>query len=334
LALFITEVNDKLISDFGGEKRKVVVIGGSYPGALSAWFKAKYPNIADASWASSAVVNAIKDFDMFDYQIYNSTVRSSETCAQTVQNMTIMFDTYLENGSREEADKIKGAFNATHLHDGDFAFYLADMFVLSVQYGGRTALCEFLDSLADKDMDEHFLLTAEYVKDVGSPSEYDRNALKNITIVPESPMRQWTYQYCTEFGFFQTPYSYIQMRSELLTLDYWTELCQSIFGNHIQTRANESNVQYGGANIMSTNTYFINGGEDPWQWAGVIEAQPDLNNNADLLQCENCGHCVELYNEKDSDSEELKQTRENIKQWLSKILSNKALDQIHKTEVY
>ena len=57
-------------------------------------------------------------------------------------------------------------------------------------------------------------------------------------------------------------------------------------------------------------------------------------NNADLLQCENCGHCVELYNEKDSDSEELKQTRENIKQWLSKILSNKALDQIHKTEVY
>jgi len=37
-------------------ERKTIVIGGSYPGALSAWFRDKYPNIATASWAASAVV--------------------------------------------------------------------------------------------------------------------------------------------------------------------------------------------------------------------------------------------------------------------------------------
>lgn len=77
LALFLTEVNSRLIREFGGEKRKVIVIGGSYPGALSAWFRQKYPHIADAAWASSAVVNAIEDFDMFDYQVYNSTRRTN-----------------------------------------------------------------------------------------------------------------------------------------------------------------------------------------------------------------------------------------------------------------
>ena len=36
--------------------RQTIVIGGSYPGALSAWFRYSYPDLAVASWASSAVV--------------------------------------------------------------------------------------------------------------------------------------------------------------------------------------------------------------------------------------------------------------------------------------
>jgi len=34
-----------------------VVIGGSYPGALSAWFKSKYPLAAKAAWSSSGVIH-------------------------------------------------------------------------------------------------------------------------------------------------------------------------------------------------------------------------------------------------------------------------------------
>ena len=36
--------------------RQWVMIGGSYPGALSAWFRARYPEWAVASWSSSGVV--------------------------------------------------------------------------------------------------------------------------------------------------------------------------------------------------------------------------------------------------------------------------------------
>jgi hypothetical protein len=36
--------------------RQWFFIGGSYPGALSAWFRSRYPNLAVASWSSSGVI--------------------------------------------------------------------------------------------------------------------------------------------------------------------------------------------------------------------------------------------------------------------------------------
>lgn len=45
-----------------GRKPDWITVGGSYPGALSAWFKTLYPNHAVGAWSSSAVINAIEDF--------------------------------------------------------------------------------------------------------------------------------------------------------------------------------------------------------------------------------------------------------------------------------
>jgi len=44
--------------------------------------------------------------------------------------------------------KVKMAAGApASLNDGDFAFYLADIFVESVQYGNRTGLCKLMESI-------------------------------------------------------------------------------------------------------------------------------------------------------------------------------------------
>lgn len=53
-----------------------ITIGGSYPGAMAAWFRSKYPHLTIGSISSSGVVLAVEDFKMFDEQIYLSAMKS------------------------------------------------------------------------------------------------------------------------------------------------------------------------------------------------------------------------------------------------------------------
>jgi hypothetical protein len=57
---------------YGSGVHKWLTIGGSYPGALSAWFKSQYPTTASAAWSSSGVINIIQNFEMYDYDIYEA----------------------------------------------------------------------------------------------------------------------------------------------------------------------------------------------------------------------------------------------------------------------
>lgn len=65
IAKFIEGQNEWL-----GYEADWIVIGGSYPGALSAWFKSQYPDHAVGAWSSSGVIHAIKDFKSFDMDIF------------------------------------------------------------------------------------------------------------------------------------------------------------------------------------------------------------------------------------------------------------------------
>lgn len=61
-----------------------ITIGGSYPGALAAWFRYKYPHLTIGSIASSAVVLAVEDYKDFDEQMYLSSVLSGDYCYQAI----------------------------------------------------------------------------------------------------------------------------------------------------------------------------------------------------------------------------------------------------------
>jgi len=56
-----------------------------------------------------------------------------------------------------------------------------------------------MKSIEDKNLEGK--LTAIIENYNPNSADYERDNLKNITIT-DSPMRQWTYQFCTEFGWF------------------------------------------------------------------------------------------------------------------------------------
>lgn len=75
-----------------------MVIGGSYAGALSAWFRTKYPHLATAAWSSSGVVYPIEDLWRFDEQIYIATSLSGEECPKRIQKLFREVEVTLNNG--------------------------------------------------------------------------------------------------------------------------------------------------------------------------------------------------------------------------------------------
>ena len=56
-----------------------MTIGGSYPGALSAWFKVLYPELVVAAYSSSGVIEPIKYFNDFDSNIFKALYQSNIT---------------------------------------------------------------------------------------------------------------------------------------------------------------------------------------------------------------------------------------------------------------
>jgi len=157
-------------------------------------------------------------------------------------------------------------------------------------------------------------------------NQYDRVSLSNIKMNYYDNMRQWTWQYCTEFGWFQMAYKAHPMRSRLINETYWVPYCQSIFGNSIGEPAVQYYInRYGGLNITGKNIVFANAIEDPWQYAGMRKLQDPTGTQKDmaafLINCENCGHCIDLSTPAPADSPGLTLARtkiaKQIKDWLA-----------------
>jgi len=130
-----------------GANRKILLIGGSYPGAVVSWFKVAHPDSVTAIWSSSGVIHAIKNFTMFDYDIYNATSQSAG-CSEMIAKITSDIDNVFLKGTLNDKLFLLNRFAVINpdITHGDFMWYLADMFTMGVQYGGRTEMCSLLTS--------------------------------------------------------------------------------------------------------------------------------------------------------------------------------------------
>ncbi|KAM7524095.1 hypothetical protein LguiA_013997 [Lonicera macranthoides] len=254
------------------------VFGVSYPGALSAWFRLKFPHLTCGSLASSAVVLAVYNFTEFDQQIGES---AGPECKAVLQEVT----KHVEERLTKNEKALKTLFGAAELKiDGDFLYFLADAAVIAFQYGNPDKLCSPMIE-AKKAGEDLVNAYATYVKEyyVGSfganVQTYNQQHLKNTAVAGDTADRLWWFQVCSEVAFFQVAPANDSIRSSRIdtrhVYKYHLDLCKNVFGEGIYPDVVATNIYYGGTNIAGSKIVFTNGSQDPWRHASKQISSPD-----------------------------------------------------------
>ena len=95
-------------------------------------------------------------------------------------------------------EKLGNPYPDTHM--GDFMYYVADMFAGPVQSGMRTGLCDFISTVDLED--DPLTALGQYGKQVVDMFGYEASNIRNNTVLYDSASRPWSWQVCTEFGWF------------------------------------------------------------------------------------------------------------------------------------
>ncbi|KAG6475057.1 hypothetical protein ZIOFF_064274 [Zingiber officinale] len=291
MAVFRQYYQEHLNAKYGVGESPWFVIGLSYAGALSAWFRLKFPHLTCGSLASSAAIHMVYNFADYDLQIGRSVGTECKTVLQEITNLA-------EKQLQNDGNSVKNLFGASKIKDDYFLYLLADVAGSAIQNGTPDELCSPL--IDAKRNGTNLLLYREvystYIKNnfLGNYSSldlYDPEYYKNTTPGRDSAGRLWWFQLCTEFGNFQVAPKSDAIRSSRIDLRWHLNFCKNMFGS-VYHKINMTNVYYGGKNISGTKIIFTNGSQDPWLGASKQTSSKDLPSY--LLKCHNCAHGFDL----------------------------------------
>ncbi|XP_068173197.1 thymus-specific serine protease [Antennarius striatus] len=325
---------------------KWVAFGGSYPGALAAWFRLKYPHLVHASVASSAPVFATVDFPEYLEVVRSSLASEDPQCPLLVKQASDALVELLKNP--KTYDNITQDFRlCSKLQiqtDVDLSYFLemlAGNFMDVVQYNednrefegvkdtGITiqVLCGMMADPSLGDPYARYAAVARLMLEAFSIeclnvnfSSFQRDTANTSWEGPSSMgERQWLYQTCSEFGFYQTTDSPNQPFSGF-PLQYFLTQCAEFFNisaELLDETVEETNEYYSGYDIHSTRIVFPNGSIDPWHALGITM---DITPNLPAVFIKGTAHCADMYPARSQDLPQLTLARERIftllQQWL------------------
>lgn len=306
-----------------------IAFGGSYPGSLSAYYRLKYPYLVAGALASSAPVMAKEDF--FEYDTHVTQVVGPQ-CAAQIRQVVNQLESALDN--KTQLAQLKALFEASEVQDPvDFLYLIADTGAAAVQYGMKDSFCSALSS-SPTPLEGYADFARKLYKTM-NVSAVDMTAQGALSEVPDDykdgiGMRQWYYQSCTEYGYWQNanPNSAQSTRSALINLNYHHQICMRLFGINepANTEAINNHFYYPLMNESVSNIYFTNGEHDPWSVLSLAEKNGNaVNPKLTYRLIDGSAHCDDLHPLKTNDSEALRSARTTMEslldQWLQMVKS-------------
>lgn len=184
-----------------------------------------------------------------------------------------------------------------------FAFTLMTNFMLTVQYNrylfhpgvvNVTQLCDMMEN-ALQTLHNYVDVSQFFLKLQGRSCVYNSyDGMVQYMSSDTNPTRAWTYQTCTQTGYFQTTDSPTQPFGTLVPLAYFLQLCHDSYGLDMTNlpRVNEVNNNYGGDDVRgATPIMFVNCDWDEWSSLSIVKSQsPSIV--AAMIQ--NGSHCCDM----------------------------------------
>lgn len=261
---------------------------------MAVWMRAKYPHLVSGSFASSGPIFAKLDFYEYKEVMSRSIERvGGDECREIISNAFVEMEQIVE---QENTTRITEAFNLCENLDipidiPHFFYEVSDIvagLVQSHRKGNIEQACDIMkEARQTKDDIEAF---AEWVRNedalvskgiIDQSIEFQdcldfsyKNSISKFSNVEwdslaNQQMRQWIYQTCSQFAWFQTSTSDNQFFGSTYGLDYFIRICNDLYDKNFSKKSINQNVQrtntlYGGFNPDLIRVVFTNGDLDPW----------------------------------------------------------------------
>jgi hypothetical protein len=271
----------------------------------------KYPHLTAGSIASSAPVQATLDFfEYLDVVDKSLTFFTGPQCDALIGQATDQIQDLIK--STDGRAKLRSMFNLCQdiSTDNDVANFMATLmgnWQGTVQYNDESPfspninkLCSIMEANPSTPLTSYINIAKMFSGGQCIDIAYE-NMVKELQDVNDfggsgAGARQWTYQTCAEFGYFQTTDSDrdAQPFGNLVPVEFYVQLCKDVFGVDFNTEAliDNTNAYYGGHNLPSyftSNIMFVNGNIDPWHALGVIE---DVSATTKAILINGTAHCA------------------------------------------
>lgn len=277
---------------------QIVTFGGSYPGALSAWLRLRLPHLITVGVSTSSPIQAQFDYTGYNQVCYNSlsnpSVGGSPQCVAAVSAAFAAMDAAFTGTPAQRTAMASKLSSCQDLHATNDTMWaasnIASVLMGIVQYndegGGLdvAAVCKTMLAPGVQPIDG--LATVVQASLGGAPCMDNSYAdyvaqLSNATADKSAEgvgIRQWTWQCCTQFSYWQTcedgtpcPFS------KLMTLDSNTQQCADGFTSNFTFAVNQAatvqtNALLGGNMIGGSRIIFQNGDIDPWHVLSIYQA--------------------------------------------------------------
>ncbi|XP_062571736.1 thymus-specific serine protease-like [Saccostrea cucullata] len=338
----LTKVHNYITTRYKLTDNKWICFGGSYPGALSAWFRLKYPHLVFGAVASSAPVQAQTDFQGYNEVVAKSladpTVGGSKQCTAQVSEAFQKIDNMISD--HQTKDLVKDFRSCGSLSEPNdqmvFVNNLAGIFMGVVQYNNEVPginvkkLCDIMTESGDsygnlQKISQMMMMKTNNKSCVDNTYSTFLSMFINQTVNREAVgagIRQWIWQTCSQFGYYQTcedgtscPFS------RLLTLESNLIICKDVYKiseNMVPKFVQFTNDYYGANHPKGTRIIFVNGSIDPWHFLSVLKS--DQVSGEVAVYINGTAHCADMSTHKSTDPESLKEARlmiqKEIESWL------------------